>query len=104
MDAMEEEAGGEGPDKDPTWIQSLPSEALRLTMKHFLGLAMGSYKSEIAGALSQPRGEKYSLENFHEGHGKCCLCCGEQWRHRQRWQRRQRRRVERGGSPVQERD
>ena len=57
----------EGPDKDPTWIQSLPSEALRLTMKHFLDLGQGFYKSEIAGALSQPKSERYSLEKFHKG-------------------------------------
>ena len=56
----------EGPDKDPTWIQSLPSEALRLTMRHFLDLSMGFYKPEIVGALSQPRAEKYSLERFHK--------------------------------------
>ena len=29
----------EGPDKDPTWLQSLPTNALRLAMKHFFDVA-----------------------------------------------------------------
>eukprot|EP00959_Pyramimonas_sp_CCMP1952_P022431 472085-Pyramimonas_sp.AAC.1 len=57
----------QGPDKGPAWIQSLPGEALRLTMRHFLDLGQGLYKSEIAGALSQPKSERHSLEKFHKG-------------------------------------
>ena len=37
----------EGPDRDPTWLQSLPNDALRLFMKHALDLAQGSYQPEI---------------------------------------------------------
>ena len=57
----------EGPDKDPTWIQSLPNDALRLAMRHFLELGQGLYHMEIAGALSQPKGERYNLDKFHKG-------------------------------------
>ena len=57
----------EGPDKDPTWLQSLPNEALRLTMRHFLDLNQGFYTAEIAGALSQPKSERYNIEKFYKG-------------------------------------
>ena len=36
-------------------------------MRHFLDLATGFYKAEITGALTQPKGERYSLERFHKG-------------------------------------
>ena len=42
----------EGPDRDPTWLQSFPTEALRSYMKHSLGLAQGFYSPEIKGALA----------------------------------------------------
>ena len=54
----------EGPDRDPTWLQSLPNDALRLFMKHALDLAQGFYQPEIKGALSGPAAEKYTLEKF----------------------------------------
>ena len=57
----------EGPDKDPTWLQALPNEALRLAMKHCIKVAQGFYKPEIAGALKQPKGERYNVEQFHKG-------------------------------------
>ena len=57
----------EGPDKGPTWLQALPNEALRLAMKHCLDVAQGYYKPEIAGALKQPKGERYNVEQFHKG-------------------------------------
>ena len=57
----------EGPDRDPTWLQALPNEALRLAMKHFSDVAQGFYKPEIAGALTQPKGERYNVEQFHKG-------------------------------------
>ena len=57
----------EGPDKDPTWLQALPNEALRLAMKHCIEVAQGFYKPEIAGALKQPKGERYNVEQFHKG-------------------------------------
>ena len=54
----------EGPDRDPTWLQSLPNDALRLFMKHALDLAQGFYQPEIKGALSGPAAEKFTLEKF----------------------------------------
>ena len=55
----------EGPEKDPTWLQSLPTEALRLFMKHYLDLCQGFYQPETWGALSQV--SKLPLEKFVEG-------------------------------------
>ena len=57
----------EGPDKDPTWLQSFPNDATRLAMKHFFEMATGYYKPEISGALKQPKGERYNVEQFHKG-------------------------------------
>ena len=57
----------EGPEKDPTWLQALPSGALRMAMKHFLDVAQELYKQEISGALSQPKAERYNIEKFHKG-------------------------------------
>ena len=45
----------------------MPNEAVRLAMKHFLDVAQGYYKPEIAGALKQPKGERYNVEQFHKG-------------------------------------
>ena len=56
----------EGPDKDPTWLQSLPTNALRLAMKHFLDIAQEVYSPEIAGALTQPKSERYDMDKFHK--------------------------------------
>ena len=55
----------EGPDRDPTWLQALPTEALRLFMKHVVDLAQGLYLMEIKGALSATGADKYSLDKFH---------------------------------------
>jgi len=57
----------EGPDKDPTWLQSFPNPATRLAMKHFFDMATGFYKPEISGALTQPKGQRYNVEQFHKG-------------------------------------
>ena len=35
-------------------------------MKHFFEVAQGFYKPEIAGALKQPKGERYNVEQFHK--------------------------------------
>ena len=51
----------EGPDRDPTWLQSLPSEALRLFMTHLLDLAQGWCRTEISGALKQSKAQRLSL-------------------------------------------
>ena len=39
----------EGPERDPTWVQSLPSEAQRCFCKHALEIASGLYDPEING-------------------------------------------------------
>ena len=57
----------EGPDKDPTWLQALPNEALRIGMKHCLEIGQGFYKQEITGALKQPKAERFDLAQFHKG-------------------------------------
>jgi len=56
----------ESPERDPTWLQSLPNEALRLFMKHVLGVTQGLYQPEIKGALQGIAAEKYSVEKFHK--------------------------------------
>ena len=42
----------EGPERDPTWVQSLPNEAQRCFCKHALDIAGGMYQPEIR--LYQP--------------------------------------------------
>ncbi len=42
----------EGPERDPTWLQALPTEALRCFMKHALDLAQGLYLAEIRGGAA----------------------------------------------------
>ncbi len=37
----------EGPERDPTWVQSLPNEAQRCFCKHALDIASGLYDPEI---------------------------------------------------------
>ena len=56
----------ESPERDPTWLQSLPNEALRCFMKHALELSQGLYGPEIQGALQKSPVEKYSVEKFHQ--------------------------------------
>ena len=56
----------EGPDRDPTWVQSLPHEAQRLFMKHVLELTQGLFRPEIQGALEKTTSEKFSVERFHQ--------------------------------------
>ena len=57
----------EGPDKDPTWLQALPHEALRLLMKQCFEVAQGFYRPEILGALKQPKAERFDMSQFHKG-------------------------------------
>jgi hypothetical protein len=57
----------EGPDRDPTWVQNLPNEALRLMVKHHIEIAQGFYKSEILCALKQPKADRYNVDQFHKG-------------------------------------
>ena len=39
----------QGPARDPTWINTLPSEAARLFFKRMLELQIGTYSPEING-------------------------------------------------------
>ena len=45
----------ESPERDPTWLQSLPNEALRCFMKHALELSQGLYQPEIRGRFRSLR-------------------------------------------------
>jgi hypothetical protein len=56
----------EGPDRDPTWLHALPTEALRCFMKHVLDLAQGMYVLEIRAKLHGPMAERYSVERFNK--------------------------------------
>ena len=56
----------EGPARDPTWLLSLQTEALRMFMKHALDLHQGFYQCEIKGALANAGGERFSLDQFHK--------------------------------------
>ena len=56
----------ESPERDPTWLQSLPNEALRCFMKHALDISLGLYQPEIKGSLQMIAGDKYSVEKFHK--------------------------------------
>ena len=55
-----------GPTRDPTWINTLPSEAARMLFKHVLDLQGGMYKPEVVGALTQAPTAKFTAEKFHE--------------------------------------
>ena len=56
----------ESPDRDPTWLQSLPNEALRCFMKHVLVLSQGFFKPDIQGALQMKAGDRFSVDKFHQ--------------------------------------
>ena len=58
--------GTEGPERDPTWLQALPTEALRCFMKHALDLAQGLCLAEIRGALQGASADRYSVERFNK--------------------------------------
>jgi hypothetical protein len=55
----------ESPERDPTWLQSLPNEAQRCFMKHALDVSQGLYQPEIKGALAGTSADKYSVDKFH---------------------------------------
>jgi hypothetical protein len=57
----------EGPERDPTWVQSLPNEAQRCFCKHALDIAGGLYQPEIRGALSSTSADTYSVKLFQKG-------------------------------------
>ena len=54
----------EGPDKDPTGVETLPSEAVRMPANHILDINKGVYKPEIRGALTQIGEGQYNLDKF----------------------------------------
>ena len=54
----------EGRDRDLTWTQTLPTEALRLYVDHLMDLGQGAFLAEIRGALASV-GQQYILEKFH---------------------------------------
>ena len=56
----------ESPGRDPTWVQSLPNEALRCFMKHVVELSQQLFRLEIQGALQRAHADKFSLEKFHQ--------------------------------------
>ena len=56
----------ESPDRDPTWLQSLPNEALRCLMKHMLEVPQGFFRPEIQGALQRSSADKFSVDKFHQ--------------------------------------
>ena len=56
----------ESPDRDPTWLQSLPNEALRCFMKHVLELTQGVFRPEIQGALLRSPADKFNLDKFQQ--------------------------------------
>mgnify|MGYP000069813481 CR=1 FL=1 len=56
----------EGPDRDPTWLQALPTEALCVFMKHVLDIAQGQYLAEIRGAMQGALMDRYSVERFNK--------------------------------------
>ena len=56
----------EGPDRDPTWLQTLPSEAHRLFMKQIGDTSNGFYKLETTGILVAVGGDKFNWEKFNK--------------------------------------
>ena len=56
----------EGPNKDPTFIVALPTEALRLWMKHIQDLYAHVYLTEIKGALTGQTVWKWTWDKFLE--------------------------------------
>ena len=56
----------ESHERDPTWMQSLPNEALRCFMKHALDVFQGLYQPEIRRALTGTTADKYNVLKFHK--------------------------------------
>ena len=56
----------ESPERDPTWLQSLPTAALRCLMKHALEVSQGLFQPEIRGALTKIGSEKYDFDKFQK--------------------------------------
>ena len=57
----------ESAERDPTWLHSLPNEALRSFMKHAVELSQGMFQPEINGALAMLPGDKYNIDRFLKG-------------------------------------
>ena len=56
----------ESPERDPTWVQSLPTAALRCFMKHALELSQGLYRPEIQGAIQKCSAENFDVDKCHQ--------------------------------------
>ena len=56
----------ESPQRDPTWLQSLPTDSLRYFMKHVLDISQGFYLPEIRTALSAISADKCNVEKFNK--------------------------------------
>ena len=59
----------EGKNRDPTWLTTLPNEALRIFAKHVLEVMQGFYTAELKGALSTTNAQKWNWERFLESEG-----------------------------------
>ena len=55
----------EGKNRDPTWLTTLPNEALRIFAKHVLDIMQGFYTPELKGALSSTN-KNWNWERFLE--------------------------------------
>ena len=56
----------EGQNRDPTWMNTLPNEALRMFAKHVVEVMQGFYMAELRGALSTTNAQKWNWERFLE--------------------------------------
>jgi hypothetical protein len=56
----------QGPDRDPTWMNALPTEPLRMFYKHWLEVGSLMYQPEIKGAIAKTGINKWTWQNFFE--------------------------------------
>ena len=56
----------EGANRDPTFVNSLPSEAFRMYFKHVHDLQRNSFTAELKGALASGDAAKYNWAKFSE--------------------------------------
>ena len=55
-----------GPNRDPTYINSMPSEALKMFYTHIQEVNALVFLPEIKGALHGPNGARWNWSQFHE--------------------------------------
>ena len=56
----------DGPKRDPTYVNSMPNDALMKFLKHCLDVSRGFYKPEISGALAKATEGKWTWKQFLE--------------------------------------